>query len=130
MIWQNQVKGSKFSRLVMGVIMLLTLLTFLGSTTANTDSRKPTTREAITSKKHTARRSISLQHAWQRFVSADFFRSMEQISICYSLPQYKRLLQTAYYTHCNKKIPPLEIQMAIQLHAPRSIDPISPSSLG
>jgi hypothetical protein len=128
MIRQNQVKGSKFSRLVMSVMILLSLLAFSSSPSANVDSRKPANRETITQRKLTTKRSISLQNARQHLVSFDFFRSMNQISLIYSLPQHERLLRTELYR--SKKFPAPEIQNVIQLHAPRSADPITASSRG
>ena len=119
---QNQVKGSKFSRLIVSVMILLSLLAFSGSTSANIDSRKPATRESIVRRNLTPKRSISLQCARQHLVSTDFFRGLDQTSLGYSLSQYERLLQAGLYEHCNKKSPPPEIQQAIQLHAPRSAD--------
>lgn len=130
MIRQNQVKGSKFSRLVMGVMILLSLLVFSGSTSANTDSRKPATRETIIQKKLTAKRSISLQYARQHLVSTDFFRSIDHISLTYSFPQHERLLRIERCGHCRKKSPVPEAYGAIQVHAPRSADPITSSSRG
>lgn len=103
-------------------MILLSLLTFLGLTSANIDSRKPATRETSVRKKHTAKRSISLQHARQHVVFIDFLQSLHQISLLYSLPQHERLLQTVLYEHCSKKSPPKETQQAIQLHTPRSAD--------
>lgn len=122
MMQQNQVKGSKFSRLIVSVLILLSLLAFLGSTSANIDSRKPATRETIVRRNLTHKRSISLQYARQQMVFTDFFRSIDQMSLRYSLPRYERLLQTGLDAHCTKKSPSPEIQQAIQLHAPRSAD--------
>lgn len=122
MMRQNSVKGPKFSRLIMSVMILLSLLAFLGSTSANIDSHKPATRETIVRRNLTPKRSISLQCARQHVVFTDFFRSLNQISLLYSLAQHERLLQTVLYEHCNKKSPPPETQQAIQLHAPRSAD--------
>jgi hypothetical protein len=82
---QNQVKGSTLSRLIMSVIMVLSLLAFSGSISANTGSRKPVTRETSIQKKLAARRSISLQYARQCLVSIDFFRSLDHTSVKHSL---------------------------------------------
>jgi hypothetical protein len=129
MIRQNQIKGSKFSRLVMSVMILLSLLAFLGSNSANADSRKPVNRETITRRNLAAKRSISLQDARQHLASLDFFRGMNHISMIYSLPQHERFLRTEFENY-NKKSRPPEIQNVIQLHAPRSADPITASFKG
>lgn len=109
-------------------MILLSLLAFLGSPSANADSRKPANRETITQRKLTAKRSISLQDARQHLASLDFFRSMNKISLIYSLPQHERFLRTEFENY-NKKSQPSEIQNVIQLHAPRSA-PINASSRG
>lgn len=127
---QNQVKGSTLSRLIMSVIMVLSLLAFSGSISANTGSRKPATRETIIQKKLTARRSISLRYAGQCLVSIDFFRSLDYISVKHSLSRHDRLLRIERCGHCNKKSPVPEAHEAIHLHTPRSADPITSSFRG
>lgn len=110
-------------------MILLSLLAFLGSPSANVDSRKPVNRETITQQKLTAKRSIPLHYARQHLASLDFFRGVNQLSLIYSLPQHEIFLRTEFEHH-NKKSRPREIQKVVQLHAPRSADPITASSKG
>src|SRR5687768_15619364 len=73
MLGQNQVRNSKSSHLVMSVMILLSLLAFLGSASPITDNRKPANREIIGNRKIIAKRSVSFHHALQELIKTDFF---------------------------------------------------------
>ena len=114
----------------MSVLILLSLLAFSGSVSANVDGRKPVDRETIANKNRITKRNISLRQARHFLTSLEFFRRADQVSLLYSALQHAQAVQTALREHCYKKSLPPEIHQAVQLHAPRSADLITFLSRG
>lgn len=110
----------RFSAIVAGFIILLSLLTFSGSVAPNTDAREPSSSEASVHKNTDRIRSISLKQGQQSLVSRQFFHTGTLFSIGRSLAHAERLLDISLLNHQKQETNPAEVLQAIHLHAPRS----------
>ncbi len=106
----------------MSVMILLSILAFSGSISANTDTRKPAERETTSKRNPAHKRSISFQHARQQLFAADFFHKNEVVSLTHALLQVARLSQLCLQLHEKEEPDPVKISLTLHAHPPRSAD--------
>lgn len=112
----------KLSKLFSGIVILISLVAFSGSVSANTDTRKTVNRETLAKRTHRGKKSISLQQARQQLVTADFIREVNLLAVIYSLPQLARLVRLRLCEQGKFKPDRSKIHSVLHLHAPRSAD--------